>query len=255
MKTIDSCMKYLELTLEDPAENLALDEALLLGMSSGGDSAGGPTEVLRIWESQQTAVVVGRSSKIAQEVDLKSCSKGRVPVLRRASGGASVVLGPGCLVFSVVINLRQRPELISIERSHCFVLQSVAGALGRFADNIVRQGTSDLALREGTLAARKFSGNSMSRKRDAILYHGTILYDFPLSQISRYLHMPQRQPEYRGGRSHDAFITNFSCERAPLQTALVDAFSANETMDDWPRAATKRLVEKKYGLARWIHQR
>ncbi len=253
-------MKYFELTLDDPAENLALDEALLL--DSIGFDAGphGPTEILRLWEPRRMMVVVGRSTKIADEVDLDRCRQDDLPVLRRTSGGASVVLGPGCLVFSLVVSFRQRPELVSLERSHGFVLSAVAASLGRYADNIVRQGTSDLALRfqaEGSRTERdqKFSGNSMSRRRDAMLYHGTLLYDFPLPQISRYLRTPQRQPEYRAGRSHEAFVTNFPCGSSQLKTALVDAFSADEAIGDWPRETVQRLVAEKYGLASWNDQR
>lgn len=248
-------MKYLELTLDDPAENLALDEALLLesvGLEARSD---GPSEILRIWEPRRTMVVIGRSTKIAGEVNLDRCRRDDVSVFRRTSGGAAVVLGPGCLVFSLVVSFQQRPELISLERSHCFVLNAVSASLGRYANNIVRQGTSDLALSNQTGHDHKFSGNSMSRKRDAMLYHGTLLYDFPLSQIGRYLRTPERQPEYRGGRSHQAFVTNFPCELAQLKAALVDAFSADETIDEWPRETVRRLVAEKYGLESWNYQR
>jgi len=50
-------MRYLDLTLPSPAENLALDEALL----EEAEASGRPTETLRLWEPRQPAVVVGRS--------------------------------------------------------------------------------------------------------------------------------------------------------------------------------------------------
>ena len=43
-------MRLLDLTLPDPAENLALDEALLLAAEGGGP------EVLRLWEQPTPAV-------------------------------------------------------------------------------------------------------------------------------------------------------------------------------------------------------
>jgi len=52
-------MKLLDLTLPSPAENLALDEALL-DAAEAGEMA---DEVLRFWESPQPLVVVGRSSQ------------------------------------------------------------------------------------------------------------------------------------------------------------------------------------------------
>src|SRR5881394_616969 len=90
-------MQLLDLTLPSPAENLALDEALLEA-AEAGELAG---DVLRLWEMPQPAVIVGRSSRLAEEVDAPAVRAAQVPVLRRASGGAAVVVGPGCLMYSV----------------------------------------------------------------------------------------------------------------------------------------------------------
>jgi len=65
------------------------------------------------------------------------------------------------------------------------------------------RGTSDLAVAE-----RKFSGNSSRVKRGHLLYHGTLLYDFPLGLISDCLRTPPRQPHYRERRSHGEFVNN-----------------------------------------------
>ena len=83
-------MRYLDLTLPTPAENLALDEALL----EEAESAARPTETLRIWEPSEPMVVVGRSSQAGVEVRLDRCCELGIPVLRRTSGGAAIVTGP-----------------------------------------------------------------------------------------------------------------------------------------------------------------
>ena len=61
-------MTLLDLTLPTPAENLALDEALL---DAAEDGVGG--EVLRFWESPTPFVVVGYANKIASEVNVAAC--------------------------------------------------------------------------------------------------------------------------------------------------------------------------------------
>ena len=77
-------MKWLDLTLFSPAENLALDEALLLAaeQSSGG-------EVLRIWECTTKFIVLGAGCEIQDDVDTRSCKVDGVPILRRSSGGGA----------------------------------------------------------------------------------------------------------------------------------------------------------------------
>ena len=105
-------MTLLDLTLPTAAENLALDEALL--DEAEASSAG--CETLRLWEPQEPAVVIGRSSQAAIEVRLDACRELAVPVLRRASGGAAVVTGPGCLMYSLVLSYEMRPALRSFEQ-------------------------------------------------------------------------------------------------------------------------------------------
>src|SRR5271165_3148381 len=91
-------MHTLDLTLPTPAENLALDEALLLRAEDG---AGG--EVLRLWEWPRPAVVLGAGCRLAEDVDEAACVADGVPILRRSSGGGTVLLGQGCLLFTLVL--------------------------------------------------------------------------------------------------------------------------------------------------------
>ena len=66
---------------------------------------------------------------MAAEVRGDVCRELDVPVLRRISGGAAVVVGPGCLMYALVLSLRLRPQLRSIDRAHAQVLGTIAAAL------------------------------------------------------------------------------------------------------------------------------
>jgi lipoate-protein ligase A len=235
-------MRYLDLTLPTAAENLALDEALL----EEAETAAAPAETLRLWEPRQPLVVVGRSSRIAAEVRPDVCRELDIPVLRRISGGAAVVAGPGCLMYALVLSYRQRPELRVLTAAHRWVLGKIVAAFAPFAPDMRCQGTSDLAI--GQL---KFSGNSARCRRDHLLYHGTLLYDFPLALIERCLTMPPRMPEYREGRSHEGFVTNLPLGLETIRQALIAAFDAREPWADWPAERTARLVAAKYGRPEW----
>ena len=74
-------------------------------------------------------VVVGRSSRVAAEVRLDACRELGIPVLRRPSGGAAVVAGPGCLMYALVLSYRLRPELRVVAAAHRWVLGTLAAAL------------------------------------------------------------------------------------------------------------------------------
>ena len=242
-------MRRLMLTLDTPAANLALDEALLEAAEVEGPAA----EVLRLWESPRTVVVLGRSSRVDQEVDEAACAARDVPILRRSSGGAAIVAGPGCLMYAVVLSYDRRPGARGILPSHAYVLDRLAGALRSHVGTVERAGTSDLVLVEGggAAAARKFSGNSLRVKRTHFLYHGTLLYDFDLALIATCLRSPPRQPQYRLARRHDDFVVNLPVSRPTLEAALMAAWPTEGELADWSQARVSELVRERYGQEKW----
>lgn len=235
-------MNFLDLTLPTPAENLALDEALL----DDAELRPNASNVLRLWEPSGPMVVAGRSTRVADEVWLDRCRELRIPVFRRTSGGATIVTGPGCLMYAVVIGYEEHPELRQIDRAHEYVLSKLAAALGKLSSGIQLQGSSDL-----TLGGRKFSGNSLRIKRDHFLYHGTILYQFDLSLIEQLLRLPPRRPEYRADRPHDEFVANFPASNGQLVGAIRAAFDAAQRIEKWPLDLTAQLAASRYSRDEW----
>ena len=238
-------LSYLDLTLDLPEANLALDEALLESVEAAPE---GP-EWLRIWEMPSPVVVVGRSTQVHQEVNLPACQRRGIPVLRRCSGGTSVVVGPGCLLYSVVLSYQQRPELRHLDVAHRFVMERIQSAVNAFVSTTI-EGICDLAI-EG----KKCSGNSVRCKRTALLYHGTLLYDFSVPMIQELLGEPPRQPDYRQSRSHQDFLTTIPATADQLKSALIDAWQASEALPQWPCDRTEQLIAERYGDPAWHFKR
>jgi lipoate-protein ligase A len=239
-------MLLLDCTLGTPEENLALDEALLLELEANAESP----DVLRIWEPQQVFVVVGSSSRVDDEVDVACCAADRVPILRRPSGGAAIVTGPGCLMYAVAYSTARHANLQAIDAAHEHVLGVLSATIGKQLGGIRRAGTSDLAY-----DGRKFSGNSIRSKRHGLLYHGTLLYDFRLELISRYLRPPPRQPDYRRQRPHGEFVTNLPMTRRQVVQAVCRAFCAETALETVPRERAAALVAEKYAKDDWNRRR
>ena len=244
--------KLLELTLPTAAENLALDEALLESVDQGDNpNAPNSVDVFRLWEPTAPFVVIGRSSKVAEEVNLAYCHENQIAVHRRCSGGASVVAGPGCLMYAVVISLHRHPELRMIERAHAFVLRNIQNGLRQAGLTTEMNGTSDLTIGDHAAGIRKISGNSLRCKRNAILYHGTILCDADLANISRCLRTAPRQPSYRHGRDHAEFIANLGVSTSLIRLGLIDCWNVDGTLDTWPVDETNRLAADRYSSEAW----
>jgi lipoate-protein ligase A len=240
-------MRFLDLTLPAPADNLALDEALLLQAEELA-SAGLDTEVLRLWEWPAHAVVLGAGCRLAEDVNEPACLAGGVPILRRSSGGGTVLLGAGCLCYSLVLRFEREPALTQIGTSYRYILGRLLEALAVEAGE--QAGISDLVS-----AGRKFSGNAQQRKRDHLLHHGTILYAFDLDCVERFLRVPPRQPEYRAGRAHGEFLRNVSPGGEEVRRRLRAAWQVQDAMQDWPAERVRRLVAEKHALAEWVRRR
>lgn len=245
-------MKLLDFTYADVASNLALDEVLLDEAERAAelDPDGEPAEVLRFWEPLERAVVIGRSSEVESECNLTECARRGIPILRRTSGGAAIVTGPGCLMYAVVLSYRHRPDLRFLERAHAAVLETQRRALASLGLQVEIQGTSDLAMQ-----GRKFSGNSLRCRRGSFIYHGTLLHHFPLDEIAACLAVAPRQPAYRAGRTHREFVTNLPVTAADLRRALVEAWQAMEPYGTPAHDAVARLAAEKFNDRGWTYSR
>ena len=152
-------------------------------------------------------------------------------------------------MYAVVLSYQLRPALRDLDAAHRFMMQTLSRALSIDRVKIEVHGICDL-VHEG----RKFSGNSLRCKRGHLLYHGTLLYDYDLPRIARYLGTPARMPEYRAGRAHDSFVTNLPLPREKIAAALRAAFAAETELPTLPTELTQKLVQEKYSLASWTER-
>lgn len=244
---IQSRCQFSDTILPTPAENLALDEGLLYQINEQ-DSV----SCLRIWEVDQYAVVVGSSNQVAANVNQAACQQDHIPILRRCTGGGTVLLGPGCFIYSLFLRITANQHLVGIEATTQEILHRIRDDFNaRKPDlNIELQGISDL-----TVQGRKFSGNSQRWLTTTLLHHGTILYDFDLDRIPRYLTSPEREPGYRSQRDHLEFVTNYSLSQQELKRAFIETWEAEQGEPDLPLEKVEQLVADKYTTDKWNFRR
>ena len=235
-------MKLLDLTLASPAENLACDEALLDSSESGAGE-----EILRFWEPHDYFVVVGYANKVATEVNQATCEARGIPILRRSSGGGTVLQGPGCLNYTLVLRIEANGPLHSISAANRFIMERNRAALESLLQRQVKvDGHTDLAIN-----GLKFSGNSQRRRRRFLLFHGTFLLDFDIPLIEALLSPPSKQPDYRRNRRHTEFLTNLAVPATTINAALAQTWNATEPLAEIPRAQIETLVSEKYTTRAW----
>ncbi len=171
-------------------------------------------------------IVLGRIGKYQEDVWVEAAASDGIPILRRSSGGGTVVQGPGCLNYTLILSKELRPEIHDLRRSYQYIASKVIMALKGLGVKAVYKPISDIAFKE---TEKKFSGNAQHRGRAFILHHGTLLYDFDLGLIEKYLKIPKSVPDYRRGRSHREFIANLSISSESIKRALRKVFAVKKT--------------------------
>lgn len=232
-------MKILDLTFGTPEENLACDETLM----KSDDFKGG---ILRFWEPQNYFVVLGYSRKWRADVNSNYCAKNDIPVLRRISGGGTVLQGPGCLNFSLILNTNGPHPLSTITKTNAYILNRHKEALQAITGRKIDvRGVSDL-----TIEDMKFSGNSQRREKDRMLFQGSFLLSADLSMIEKALTIPDRQPSYRQKRSHQEFLVNIGTGVRQIKQAIAEEWKATSPLKKIPTEEIRALAGEKIFLRR-----
>lgn len=167
-------------SFDDPADNLAFDEALLRSAPEA--------PVLWIWRNT-ACVVVGRGQKIEREVEVDVCASDGVPVLRRASGGGTVFHDPGNLNITLVLPGLGVSEPGQAKLSLPKKAVKPLEALGELMSATV----SELGLpprigdRGLFVGDSKLCGFAVFRTRTGLLAHSTLLVSTAAERVGRYL--------------------------------------------------------------------
>jgi lipoate-protein ligase A len=209
------------------AENLAFDEALARSAWSTG------RHLLRFWWGGSPAAVMGSSERAEQVVDGPACARHGVEVLKRCTGGGTVLQTGGVLNYSLVM---PAPDHLNLKAGFRQGADVVCAILAAFGIAGAPEGTSDVAVGD-----RKISGNAQARRWKALLVHGTLLVDFDFDLAEKVLRHPLREPEYRHGRSHRDFMVTLralgvEAERRLIERIAIEAakrvFGSVTTMHD-----------------------
>lgn len=232
-------------TFDTPYLNIAFEEAYLDECERG---VAGP--LLRFWHAQSHFVVMGHSCRVSDDVKESACQSMGVPLLRRSSGGGTVLQGPGALSYALILPIPERGQLSRIDAANRYILERHREVLQPLVDApLAVQGYSDL-----TMGGRKVAGNAQRRKKRFFLFHGTFLYHFDLPKISQTLKMPPRRPDYRGDLPHEAFVANMPLDSEAIQRCLMEAWGAQPGECDIPTQAMQQVAEEKLSRPEWIYK-
>jgi len=215
-----NAMLLRDISLDDPAQNVALDDILLARAEREGGAG-----FLRFWEAPRPFIVLGRISQAEDDLWLERVRQDLIPVIRRSSGGGTVIQGPGCLNYTLIMAKDSDPEYADLNRSYRRILGRLLEGIACYYPAVDFRPLSDMVLLSASQEERKFSGCAQRRGRHYFLHHGTLLYAFDLALMERYLRMPFQMPVYRRERAHREFVANIPLASTLLKKIIAGVFS------------------------------
>uniref|UniRef100_M4BIS4 BPL/LPL catalytic domain-containing protein n=1 Tax=Hyaloperonospora arabidopsidis (strain Emoy2) TaxID=559515 RepID=M4BIS4_HYAAE len=195
-------------------------------------------------------IVMGISGKPEQLLHLDAVKRDGIPVLKRFSGGGTVIVDHNTVFTTFICRHEDFPHVKP------FPPDIMAWSHDFFSPFFARVCRDDLkfSLRENDYAFndRKFGGNAQSLSRGRWLHHTSFLWDFDPKNME-YLTHPARQPKYRQQRSHLDFLCPLKdalktecANRDRFQSDLHAELVHNFEIEDMELADIAHVLEKDY---------
>lgn len=237
-----------------PRMNLALDEVLT---SRVGEGRRRPT--LRIWEWDESAVVIGSFQSYRNEVDPEGAARHGFDVVRRISGGGAMLMAAGQIITYSLYVPASLVAGMTFADSYAFLDDWVLQALRSVGIDAVYQPLNDIASPSGKIggAAQKRLANG------GVLHHATLSYDIDGQTMTEVLRIGREKLSDKGTTSAakrvDPLRSQTGLARAEIIERFIETFrgltNAEEgTISPDEYADAEALVESKFATEAWLHR-
>lgn len=186
-------MIYINSNSTSPYFNFALEEYLLTKKDLPED------KIFLFWRTSPT-VMVGRYQNTYNEINEKYIKENNINVVRRNSGGGAIYTDNGAWQFTF-IDKNYKEDSISFEK----FTRPIIEALKRENIDASFNSRNDLLINN-----KKFSGNAQYRKNNAILHHGSILFNTDIKSMVESLTVAEDKIIAKGIKSVRERVINVS---------------------------------------------
>lgn len=237
-----------------PRMHLALDEVLTAEV---GEGHRGPT--LRIWEWNESAVVIGSFQSVKNEVDLENAAKYGFDVVRRISGGGAMMMGSGNVITYSLYVPAELVQGMTFADSYAFLDEWVLQALQSLGIAATYQGLNDITSPAGKIggAAQKRLGSG------AVLHHVTMSYDIDGELMTKVLRIGREKMSDKGTKSAAKRVDPLKSQTGLARTEIIERMlqsfrtltGAREGhITEAEFAAAEELAESKFASDAWLHR-
>ncbi|MDQ1129440.1 biotin/lipoate A/B protein ligase family protein [Microbacterium sp. SORGH_AS_0888] len=234
--------------------NLALDEVLTTRV---GDGRRNPT--LRLWEWNESAVIIGSFQSYRNEVDPAGAARHGYDVARRISGGGAMLMGANAIVTYSLYVPASLVAGMTFADSYAFLDDWVLEALRSLGIDAVYQPLNDIAGPHGKIggAAQKRLANG------GVLHHATLSYDMDGEVMAEVLRIGREKLSDKGTTSAAKRVDPLRSQTGLPREAIVERFIETFTkrygavpgrITDEEYAEAEALVASKFATDAWLHR-
>jgi lipoate-protein ligase A len=237
-----------------PRMHLALDEVL-----SNSVSAGIRTPTLRIWEWEESAVVIGSFQSVKNEVDPEGARRYGFDVVRRITGGGAMMMEKGSVISYSLYAPADLVSGMSFADSYAYLDDWVLVALRSLGLEATYKPLNDISSPHG-----KIGGAAQKRFKDgAVLHHATMSYDMDGSTMNEVLRIGREKLSDKGitsaAKRVDPLKKQSGLSRAEIIERMKQTFTdlyratpGDITPEEY--AAAERLIVDKFGTDEWLYR-
>lgn len=179
-----------------------------------------------LWTPDNTYIVLGASNSVEQSVNMEAIEDKEIFVVKRNSGGQTVVLTPNTLVIAIAFTTA---KYINSRKAFAIINgQLIEGLRQCGVNGIQEKGISDLAIQN-----KKISGSSIYHKRQRFFYHAVLNVSESVDMIEKLLLHPTKEPDYRKGRPHKEFVTSLYAQGFDIKVENVKKVLENVLKQDF----------------------
>jgi lipoate-protein ligase A len=159
-----------------------------------------------------SAIVMGISGKPELLIQREQMEKAPLPLIRRFSGGGTVVVDEATLFVTFICN----DDTVEV----CGCPQKILHWTGQLYAPLFQQHPFSVKENDYAIGERKCGGNAQYLCKERWLHHTSFLWNYAEEKM-HYLKMPPRMPSYRQGRPHSDFLCRLA-DLFPTQDFLID---------------------------------
>ena len=253
----------------DAATNMAIDEVILLRQEMC------PQPTLRLYDWSQPAFTFGYFQKISTEIDVERCDTHGVALVRRMTGGGTVVHGWD-VTYSIIVPHGSGAIPSEISASYCWIANrllsgfhqidvpaTLQSSIARASEVGPNTCLANPAEHDVMLDGRKIAGLSQRRNRIGGVYQGYIALDMPPPEI---LALASTSPNYQETLTAKSSAINLNRHspknRSQIESAVITGFKEVPDIQLVPSNlsteethAVRSLSQSKYSTSEWTYRR